>query len=876
MKNTNLFELFPNEYRDLILRYQKKLKDIFNDYQVVIFMARKAVCFYKSLIVGEFMDKPQKCEVFSSRILTYNVLNQFRGKRVIVIDDIMIKGDSLKNALSVLSTNGIDADVYIMARPVLNKKDIKKDVLSSLNIIDTYAELTIEDTFQLSKHIADFIESCICPYNIDQPIYKFRNYNAQMVSDFVSRYNLVDISSNIQRNYGISSYSLEISNAYIANSTLKEHVELCKIRFYYGKYNDKDVFLAVPFVLLNELSTSEVDGLFSAYANEKMLQFICNDNEKIVCENKLKIIHYIFSAQLMETFIKTSKITNPHRLNGNDNFVFSIDALQIVADKPDVFNFEDRDIINDIEYDFEFQQNEYFEITYEYLYSNKMFYHYYYDAENTAINSELLILSNLKEYIKSVIGKKVNALIFSNVIDSLIDKGLIIPSVIHGNDSTIIRAYKCGEVYALNQRHFLLFTYALRQYLKGIKHERLQKTEFEKLCVLFFREAVHSKILQYSETTGNEDEYSICYSKFGPRISTSKPVYSADETSTLASKLITIQLIDTRDIVVGTDEAIELERTDDFQEFKYPESYKLGKVNENEITNQSWVLCADSFSRKYKLLYKALFVAVGDEDEILFDDVRNMHMRTYLEFLVMLSIGFNRKEQLLSLLAEVYLFDSIEVTDNIRQTLFNYGRVLDGLISGMWKYMCYSQKKHPLKKVIENLDANDTTEHLSVFISDALKDNLNSDQNENIEPLLHDAGKLIYSIVYSIWFMYEKYRIVYKMRDKRIDLSINYKREFYFRDLSYLRDSIWTQINDKDQPSTTEQNLQTLRDLKSDARRLLGRYNSEIAKGKKQNGTSEQGNIVVNISATGTKVEGNVKQLSNFENGGVVNYGGSN
>lgn len=852
MEKKEIFNLFPSEYRDLILRYKKDLEQIFRDYQVVIFMARKAICFYKSLTISGFIDKPKTCEIYSSRILTYNIKDRFKGKRVIVVDDVMIKGGSLSKALKILHNNHITSDVYIMARPQIENEDILKNV----NIIDTFAEITREDTLQFSKYIANFIESNMCPYNIDQPVYNFSNFDDCSISDFVKKHKLVDISSELQSKHNIKSYVLKIPNAFFTDSFLSEYIELCKIRFLYGKYNGNSIFLAIPFVLLGEIEKEKLKVAFSKYDNSKLHEFIYNENEQISCENQLKILHYILASELMRAFTEYYKIEHIQRLNSNDDFIFSQNILNLINCVKNPFDFSN--ICNEVCYDYAFKKNEYLGHTFDFLYSDNMRYTNYKNSDNEKIDSELLILSKLKKYISFVTKKPIDELVFSDIIDSLIDKGLIIPSIIHGSNNTIIRAYKCGEVYALNKEHFRLFTYALCQYLIGIGHSRLQKTEFEKLCVLFFREAIHGGILKYGESKGEIDEYSICYSKFGPRVSTSKPIYSANETSTLATKLLNLNHIEVEDVIIETPDLIDDEGANDVKRVENAKQiafYQVNEITKDEINNNEWTDVADSFAKKYKIIYKNIFNS--ENGEILFDEVRNMHMRNYIEFLVMLSIGLSKKEQLLSLLAEIYLVDSVEIYGDIHQILFQYNRIFDGLISGMWKYMCYKQEIHPLKKVLDNLSNDDKTETLGVLISDIINSNRDIDKNEYIEPMIDEAGKLIFSIAYSIWFMSKKYNVTYKIRGQVLDLPTQKQREFYYKELKELRKSIEEQISVSDKA----QDIQTLLHLKTDATQIINKYNTEISEGKRQNKNVKTEKTTVVIQ------DCHIEYLNHFEKG---------
>lgn len=855
--NKEIFNSFPSEYRELILRYKKDLEQIFQEYHVVIFMARKAICFYKSLVISGFINKPLNCEIYSSRILTYNIHNKFKEKKVVVVDDVMIKGRSLNKALEILHKNhNIKADVYIMARPKIENDDI----LKGYNIVGTFAEITKKDTLAFSKHIADFIESNMCPYNIDQPVYSLSGINGSEITNLIKTHELIDISSELQRKHEIKSYVLKIPNDFFTYSPLKEHIELCKIRFLFGKYNDKPALLIIPFVLLGEIKKGKLNDIFSKYDNQELHQFIYNKNDRITYENQLKILHYILAAELMQAFTHHYKITDCERLVGNDNFIFLKNILDLINHTENLFCFSN--ISSEICFDYEFKKNEYLNLTFDFLYSEKMYYTTFSNSENEKIDTELLILSELKKYIEDITNKPIDELVFSNVIDSLIDKGLIIPSIVHGCNNTIIRAYKCGEVYALNKEHFRLFAYTLCQYIKGINHTKLQKTEFEKLCVLFFREAIQGGILKYGESKGEIDEYSICYSKFGPRVSTSKPIYSANETSTLASKLLNLNHIEVQDVVLESTDLPDGEISNDIRKvnsFRQISYYHVNQITKDDISNAEWTDVADSFAKKYKLIYKAMFNS--EDGEILFDEVRNMHMRNYIEFLVMLSIGLSKKEQLLSLLAEIYLVDSVEISGPIHQILFQYNRIFDGLISGMWKYMCYKQDTHPLKKVQEKLDCDENTEHLSVFISDIISSNRDIDKNEHIKPMIDEVGKLIFSIVYSVWFMCKKYHITYRVRGDILDLPTHKSREFYYKDLKDLRKSIEEQICS----SSMEQDILTLTNLKENATKIIDRYNIEISDGRRQKNTTSTG-LTINVT-------GDVENLNTFEQGAEQHNG---
>jgi orotate phosphoribosyltransferase len=855
MKDSKLLDLFPLEYRELIQRYVENLSKIFQKYDVVIFMARKAICFYKALLIGGFIEKPLKCNVISDRVLTYNVLKDLKGGKIILVDDVVEGGKTITNAQKILSDYDIKADMYILARKKLKKEkekdedELEEDLLRCENIIETYVEMVEEDRLQLSKCIAGFIEANMCPYNIDQPIYRFIFPDDEMFADFVKNHNLIYTSDEQQQIHGIESYFLEIPNKYFTDPILKDHVELCKIRFLRRTYHDKTVLLAIPFVLFRKMEINNLETAFSLYENEQIRQFIQNKNVKIFYENQLKILHFVYSAHLMGAFMHLNANNNIKfkRLDSNDKYVFFKDILPIINEVKNPFDFAGANISNNTDFICEFKQNEYLNLTYNFIYLGKKKENtgYFKSNDKPILSGALLVLSDLKKYIENKISDEFDILLFSHIIDVLIDKGLIIPSVVHGGNLTIIRAYKYGECKALNEEHFKLFGYALSEYLKKIGRNRLQKTEFEKLCVLFFK-VLDDKFLSSSDC--GEEKFCVCYSKFGPRVSTPDPdiptrdtMYSAEEESTLAKRLSGgyIKLIGS--------------------------AYEVSAINEKDaIQKQDWIRTAQSFAVRQARLYNELFK--GDYGRRLFDTYRDMYIVTYIEFLTMLSIGLSKKNQLLSLLAEIYLISHKTkiYDDDIIRTLNTFSGILDGLVSGMWKYTCYDKKEHskinnsdparknkskpprehPLEKIRKNIYSDPKTDYLAACIEEVLSLNPDIEVNDLIEPMIQEAGNLIFSTVYSVWFMFKKYKIRYYEHDKAVDLSVTKQREYFYSD--NLRISIVEQI----QSSTKAQDLQTLRNLQYAARKLLDSYNANVSDGTrhvKENGDIKKHETIIKI-----------------------------
>lgn len=116
MKNTTALEtIFSGKYAQIVRKHVERLKTLIKQYDVIIFMARKSICFYNALILQKEIEKNTECCIISSRALEYDVLKQFIGKRVALIDDVVVKGTSITKATNNLKEMGITPDIFIAA-----------------------------------------------------------------------------------------------------------------------------------------------------------------------------------------------------------------------------------------------------------------------------------------------------------------------------------------------------------------------------------------------------------------------------------------------------------------------------------------------------------------------------------------------------------------------------------------------------------------------------------------------------------------------------------------------------------------------------------------------------------------------------------------
>ena len=798
-----MHDIFPEKYLKEVNDYRNMITSLYSEYDVIVFMARKAICFYKSMIINGLIRTPKKgseARILSSRALEYNVLKELMNQKVAVIDDVVIKGKSLQSVLDRLETNGVFPDVYV----VNCTHDFISEVRGRLGnrLKETYIELLNNNTLLLSQYITQYIEASMCPYNIDQPIYQITFHNDKEALNFLTNSETSNISSTRQKEFNIQNrvmhFSISSCKSTFAGICDLELISIAKIRFLYKK--ESNTMIAIPFVLLHEMSYSDLEKNYDNVRTAELDEFIYNSNEKIRYENKYKVLYFFLADFLMSTFVSHLSDDLPNasfeRLDSNDSYSFSCDVLGMIS-KNVVCNSTHlyREKSNNNSFEF----NDHLRVAYEYIFSEEAEKPVYFDSKGNKIDGEVITVSNLQKHVKEQVDS-FDRFLLSNIFDILIDSGILVPSIIHTADGKILRGYKSGEIYKLTTEHFRVFANMLSQYAAEVNRP-LFRVEFEKLCVLFFRRI--SKLLTpiVKKRKYGFDEYGVCYSIHGPRVSSGNLEYAVEKKSSLESKLLRKYMR-------------EVGWTDSHGNY-YKDMYEIKHHGYIAIEEDDWEIEATSFAIDYVDLHNAFHL---NRSALV-----GAHIYRFNELLTLLSIGYNKRNQLLSLLAELHLFSELNIgeEENLNKVLEKISKsaAVDGLTSGMWKYVCYSRREHPLKTIFKKMPTVDRR-MIPSLRADIIHD---FDKSEWIPRLINESGELLYRIMYTVYFLCQKYEI---SLEEKVKVNNNRHRDYYiFRSEQFedLKENVKEQLSSIDEGSI----LDLIIELQKQAKLLLEEFEKE-------------------------------------------------
>lgn len=745
MKRTvDLNNIFSEKFSQIIKKYVKRLNVLLKQYDAVIFMARKSICFYSALIIQGEIEKSTECCIMSSRALEYNVLKRYVGKKVALIDDVVVKGTSITKAMNNLKEAGIKPDIYIAACDI---DFIQNESFEYKGFIrHPYVILNEQDICELATFITEYIAASGCPYNIDQPIYKIYFRDHDEVEHFFALNKYVDITSSTQQQFGICSRVTHFKSTMLKNIFPEEipleHVYV-KIRMIYNKVSGE--MLLLPFVLLPEIDYSLVEKLYELVSTPALDDIIKKTNIRTEYENKLNIFQYIFSNVFIKQYFKeildelTSKKVKSNEIAQFSQCLFEENELD---QKANMF-FEGINIIYNQESSYidSFLFNEYVSKVYD-LVLGKNSVRKYINSSGSEIAKNVISVNILEAYIKKC-NITYDKYALSNLIDIFIDRGIFIPSVVHTKNHCIVRAYKGGEVAKISEKEMELFSHMLGQYLDYVGKDNLDKIEYEKLCVLFFRSAAKKDIfpnVQKEKIKAVEGDYfEVSYAKFGPRVSVAQGKrYEAGQKSLLADEMTELELLNLRK---GTNDKGE-----------YIEKYCVVDWRK-DFEDNTWSDFANIVAYDFAVLrkcYRHGLSKKAEEERHLFE-----YVPSYNKFLTLLAIGNNEKERLLSLAAEIYLFLSVQIEGlTAKRSLLKIRDKFDGICSGIWKYVCYKNDS-----LLEKLFRSMSKYNKNVVRSSIDYLSKSVDRNPNIIDYIDECGDFLIALAYNLNKMGKVYNI---------------------------------------------------------------------------------------------------------------------
>lgn len=284
-----------------------------------ILMAHKAVQLFRVLMDQEYIDdRLEQKIIISSQALDFDC-SYLAGKKIAIVDDIVISGTSIASAVNKLLCCGVveeDIDIIALARD----NDYQTMVFESSNGRNSlFCANTLDDAdcINLSYLISRAFSFYGTPYNIDFPIYPaidLRNNREQLFfNDLLWRTENV---TNIDQQAGdVMAYVL-FPKQTVLNSLWKRlgvNLTDCaqiKIRAYVRKYPSGRLECSiVPMCLFYEIAGPDLTRLYAQYA-PRLNEICLNQNKLLIAQ--MRYLEFYIAHQLYLVFNEVTSLNHAH------------------------------------------------------------------------------------------------------------------------------------------------------------------------------------------------------------------------------------------------------------------------------------------------------------------------------------------------------------------------------------------------------------------------------------------------------------------------------------------------------------------------------------------------------------------------------------
>ncbi len=571
MKNEAILDyVFDQTMRQQILDYAAYINQ--SNADVYIVMARKCACFTSflqdlNLIIFNGL-------VITDKRLEYD-LEVVRGKKVLIIDDIVVSGTSIYNVIDTVKPVANSVQAIVLG---VNTKWFEKEILENEEnsyICAPYNNYSDSECMQICSNLVRCFALATIPYDVDFPTFSSIKLSQALFSQIIAfdDWYSFDVSSQIQAENGVKTISLLPTQELINELSAEIGINVgtyafCKIRLfvrYINKKKETCVVTAVPYFLVNEIADDCVVELYK--------KFIGIKEETLSSIAKLRVLQFVFSVKLYNRWVeKINKVTGK-TINTQFNFskfnsVFPADMFDAVLNSVKNINICKCLDIKEIEH---------------VDYSNEISKLNIHDSSTIAslqarlvepftdlyLNKELEARALVKRFKKQVFQdreyrRKVDRLksgysynflrqiiekdcgdnfnvdvIVSLFIDKAIDAGVIVPIIVYDKTRKILyRAYRHGEDVPFGEKEEKLCALMLKDYQSMGGASSISKLRLEKLLVLLLRIGLHLKLFtRFASNTQNED---LLYNT--KKLHT--PNKSANITSYLFGDVVTIDAVD--------------------------------------------------------------------------------------------------------------------------------------------------------------------------------------------------------------------------------------------------------------------------------------------------------------------------------------------
>ena len=316
-----------------------------SDADIFVVMAHKAVRLFKLLI-----DQNHICENISNKIIVSSSAldfegKYFQGKRIALVDDILISGTTIATAVQKLLCKGVPKENISIITLATDKQYFRMSFTNEIgdSVLFCNTELDDANCIELSYTISKIFSYYGISYDVDFPNYGIVNFIKDKEPLLFN--NLFWYTQNIrnenQKSGKIDVYSILPRECVKSElwTRIKVNLDNCvhlKIRAYVKNYpSGKKECYVVPMCLFDEITEADLDRLFNLLKPSCGSILLENNNEYVA---KLRYLQFYISHKLFLIFNDLTSMnfaTSP--TDDCINFVFGVDNYPVISQALDEY-----------------------------------------------------------------------------------------------------------------------------------------------------------------------------------------------------------------------------------------------------------------------------------------------------------------------------------------------------------------------------------------------------------------------------------------------------------------------------------------------------------------------------------------------------------
>lgn len=299
------------------------VKILESPYEIKVFMMRRFYDLYLALTddIISYLYEDELPKIRGEIMTNLSIVlleKDLKGKKILIVDDIMLHGRALREVGNYLLRHGVDEkdiDLQVFLRNE-KSKIIKGDILKK---VLCEKKVNTNQWRNLSNDIINLFYITGQPYVSYLPYCEIQFEDGTFIFEFVKTTNLIEMTSNALEYYHIRSYLylMDQEDEFVLQKKL-EFVEQNMIRIYV--YEELSKIVIVPYAFLKPMNSDSISAFYLHICSQKNihchynLDFLTDSTQLAESEEKERfayaLLTYMVSLSIGKFFLKNRGITD--------------------------------------------------------------------------------------------------------------------------------------------------------------------------------------------------------------------------------------------------------------------------------------------------------------------------------------------------------------------------------------------------------------------------------------------------------------------------------------------------------------------------------------------------------------------------------------